>query len=388
MQAVDKLKLAMNETKSRLIERDEVVDLLATALIAEANMLLIGPPGAAKSAVFGDFFGRIEARRGFFALTKGSTPETVIGPMSINELKEHDRFKYNTTGMLPDVELGFVDEVFKGNALTRNAILQVLNERVLFNGGEVQPCPLIMCGAASNEYPDHREDAAFYDRFLVRYEVDFISDHSLRMQMARMALARGKQFAQATPVVGLDEIRHLHALRRKVTIPAEIDDAVLELYNTINALGHEQRIGDRRFAETFGLVAASTVLHGRDTATRDDLAVFAHTAWTTPDSRRDVQQAVIRIVSPEVADMTTMYDEIEAGFEQFLTEKTEADKNQEFGRILVAARQFGQTSQHNIARMEQLLATMEQNGQNTSRARSLYIRAKSRLDEVSRAITA
>src|SRR5690606_30745968 len=133
-----------------VLERDELIDLIGLSLVAGQHIFVAGPPGVAKSTVFFEIFSGIgDAKQGFFALTKGSTPEMVVGPMSPRALKEEDRFRFNVEGMLPDVDLALIDEVFKGNALTRHAMLQVLNERIFFNGGEIVSCPLLMAGATS-----------------------------------------------------------------------------------------------------------------------------------------------------------------------------------------------------------------------------------------------
>ena len=95
MSALAQLNTITAQLKTSYIARDEVIDYLKYSLVAQSHVLVIGPPGAAKSAIFGDFFAHLEGRKGFFALTKGSTPETLVGPMSLRAIKEEDTFRYN-----------------------------------------------------------------------------------------------------------------------------------------------------------------------------------------------------------------------------------------------------------------------------------------------------
>ena len=96
-------------------ERKDVIDGSLAAILAGEHVLLIGPPGTAKSALVraiaqafgGSYFERL--------LTKFSTPEEIFGPISLKAL-EQDRFARVTAGKLPEAEFAFVDEIFKSNS--------------------------------------------------------------------------------------------------------------------------------------------------------------------------------------------------------------------------------------------------------------------------------
>lgn len=113
-------------------ERQVVIDGALAAVLAGEHVLLLGPPGTAKSALVrslaqafgGTYFERL--------LTKFSTPEELFGPVSLKGL-ESDHFTRVTTGMLPEAEFAFVDEVFKANSAILNALLSVVNERLFHN---------------------------------------------------------------------------------------------------------------------------------------------------------------------------------------------------------------------------------------------------------------
>ena len=54
MEAETALATVRRELKQRFVERDEIVDGLLIALLARQHVLLIGPPGSAKSMLARD----------------------------------------------------------------------------------------------------------------------------------------------------------------------------------------------------------------------------------------------------------------------------------------------------------------------------------------------
>src|SRR5438128_354062 len=152
-----KFQTTRRELAAALIERDEEVDVVLTALIAQEHPLFVGVPGTAKSLLLDSVMGWMGGRRFTILLTKFSTPEELFGPVSVAGLKE-DRYRRITAGRLPEADGCFLDEVFKGSSAILNTLLRVLNERTFDNGGEAVPVPLRLCVAASNEWPQAQEN--------------------------------------------------------------------------------------------------------------------------------------------------------------------------------------------------------------------------------------
>src|SRR4051812_22993827 len=161
-----KLYQLRTDLADRFPERKQAIDGALFSILACEHVLLIGPPGTAKSALAraiaqtfsGVYFERL--------LTKFSTPEELFGPISLKAL-EQDRFARVVTGKLPDAEFAFVDEIFKGNSAILNSLLTVVNERVFHNDGAPVQCPLVTLFGASNELPEGKELEALFDRFLL-----------------------------------------------------------------------------------------------------------------------------------------------------------------------------------------------------------------------------
>src|SRR3954465_15810494 len=105
-----KFATTRKELSAALIERDDEVDLVLTALVAQEHVLLVGPPGCAKSLLLDSLMAWMNGRRFSILLNRFTTPEEILGPISVSGLKS-DVYRRVTTGKLPEADLAFVDEV-------------------------------------------------------------------------------------------------------------------------------------------------------------------------------------------------------------------------------------------------------------------------------------
>src|ERR1700748_3402445 len=148
-------------------DKEKVIRLLLVSVAAGEHMLLVGPPGTAKSALVRTFARLIDARYFEYLLTRFTEPNEIFGPVDIQAFRA-GKYERRTEGMLPSAEVVFLDEVFKSNSAILNALLTLLNERRYTSGGVVLECPLLSCFGASNEVPNDENLTAIFDRFLLR----------------------------------------------------------------------------------------------------------------------------------------------------------------------------------------------------------------------------
>src|SRR3954453_9762960 len=97
---VAKLAAIRHDLARVLVDRDDEIDLALTALLAGEHVLLVGPPGCGKSLLLDSVLAWTGGTRFTVLLTKFTTPEELMGPVSLAGLKE-DRYVRVTTGKLP-----------------------------------------------------------------------------------------------------------------------------------------------------------------------------------------------------------------------------------------------------------------------------------------------
>src|SRR5438270_13316959 len=192
--------------KERFVGRDEVIDLISLALVAGEHLFLHGPPGTAKSALIRHFAGAVQGRYFEYMLTRFSEPNEIFGPVDIARLREGTVVTV-TTGMLPEAEFVFLDELFNANSAILNNLLTVLNERVYRRGAESHALPMLSLFSASNYLPDDEALRALFDRFLLRCHVDQLRRDAMpRLRLVGWELERA---APPVPTVSAADLRTL-----------------------------------------------------------------------------------------------------------------------------------------------------------------------------------
>jgi len=305
----EKFALARKELAAALIERDEEVDLVLTALVANEHALLVGPPGSGKSLLLDSLLAWTGGSKFSILLTKFTTPEEVFGPVSLAGLKE-DRYVRVTAGKLPEADFAFVDEVWKASSAVLNTLLKVLNERTYDAGdGVARRVPLRLCVAASNEWPapdTGKELAALLDRFLLRTTVS-----PIRSLAGRQRLLWTRDHApRLTTTVTPAEVGQ--ARRRALALPWS-GEAREALEAVLHELAKEGvRPGDRRQHKTVGVVQAFAYLCGADAVDPEHLEVARHTLWDDPQEQPQVAARVIaRVANPVGMRVTQLLLEVE-----------------------------------------------------------------------------
>lgn len=256
--------------KERFVDRDEVIDLIALALVAGEHLFLYGPPGTAKSALIRQFSQAVLGRYFEYMLTRFSEPNEIFGPIDIVKLRQGEVVTV-TRGMLPEAEFVFLDELFNANSAILNNLLTVLNERIYRRGAETHHLPLLSAFSASNHLADDDSLKALFDRFLLRCHVDNLPRASTaRLLTAGWAL---EQQGGAPTGVSADDLREL-AQRIYATDLGGIRDLYTEVIHKVRDLG--VGLSDRRAVKVQKLLAASAVLCERNRAEPSDLWVLRY----------------------------------------------------------------------------------------------------------------
>src|SRR3989475_5390064 len=277
MTPLETLARVRDELEQAFVERSEVIEGALVALLSRSHVLLIGPPGTAKSMLADELCRRVDGARYFqWLLTKFTTPEEVFGAVSLKAL-EADEYRRVTTAKLPEAHIAFLDEVFKANSSILNAILTLVNERRFHNGRIVETVPLLTLFGATNELPEDDELLALHDRFLLRFVVDYVSEdfRFLKLLQARPATSR--------TTLSLADLRAARAEAEALPVPASVLRAIADIRRE---LGRKSIVAsDRRWAQAVGLLRARAYLAGRAAVSEQDLPFLEHVLWRDPAER-------------------------------------------------------------------------------------------------------
>jgi len=285
------------------VDKQRLIDLMTISAVAQEPLLLVGPPGTAKSDLvlkFKDALG-LEATDYFeYMLTRFTEPSEVLGPIDINLLRE-GRYVRRERGKLPTACLVFLDEIFKSNSAILNSLLTIINERKFYQDGVPQPVKLKILFAATNEIPEQTELGALKDRFCLKAACRSVGDDrftdlidaGLALQTHRDLNQRPWAEAHASLGDFLKAHRYLSMLmgRRERNARGELvgdrevyfkDDILREFRRVLKTLVREDKVfvSDRKIIKLYRLLRTRAwVLHGGNVE-RQDLELLSYLGET------------------------------------------------------------------------------------------------------------
>ncbi|MBE7491617.1 MAG: AAA family ATPase [Planctomycetes bacterium] len=281
--------------KSRFVGRDEVIELIALAVVAGEHLFLYGPPGTAKSALIRHFAQSVNGAYFEYMLTRFSEPNEIFGPVDIARLRE-GVVATITENMLPRAEFAFLDEIFNANSAILNNLLTVLNERTYRRGAELHHLPLLSLFSASNSLPEDDTLRALFDRFLLRCHVANLP----RNRMADL-LRAGWELERpqtAKHAVTSNELRTLAAQLQDVDL-SSVADLYADTVFKLRDLGID--FSDRRAVKAQKLLAASALLCARRRVEPGDLWVLRY-VWDREEQIGPLRALVNGILDRHTGD--------------------------------------------------------------------------------------
>lgn len=282
---------------SHFLDKQEIIRLLIISAIAGEHMVLVGPPGTAKSALIRMFARLVNASYFEYLLTRFTEPNEIFGPVDIRAFRD-GRYTRRTDKMLPQAEIVFLDEIFKSNSAILNSLLTVINERRYSNGPEIVEVPLISLYAASNEAPNDDNLSAMFDRFLLRVlskNLDSYHFHELLNRGVANEIRKMSGNDDAVkPVISAAELRHLQRdFGRYMNFPEDFMAKYKGLVFQIRSEG--VTVSDRRAVKLLKLFAASAIFEGRKQVNDSDFFILRH-MWNNLDQAELLEEIVNPVV--------------------------------------------------------------------------------------------
>ena len=304
----ERIQSLLQEMSKGIYEKDTELAMSLLAAVAGESLILLGPPGVAKSMVARRVKAAFHRGKSFeYLMSRFSTPDEIFGPVSISKLKDSDKYERSIEGYLPTADVVFLDEIWKAGPAIQNTLLTVMNEKLFRNGDKEIHVPLKLLVAASNELPAQGEGLeALWDRFIIRMECGNIKQEKNFNAMLTDEQGEGNAEIPSELQIKEDEYQEW---TRKIDLIA-IPERVLKCIATIRkALGsvavdfsderHDVYVSDRRWKKIARLMRASALVNDRNEVTVADLVPMFHCLWQEPGEANDVRRIIIRTLFNE-----------------------------------------------------------------------------------------
>ena len=352
----DKMLAVKADVNAEVAEREELVELIAVALLTRNNLFILGKPGQAKSYSINLFRRHITGARQFerllskqtdeeqlfgridlASLIPGSVPESVFsGDPAYQEMKTAlnaalddcrgfpaysspmDKVKeltdkmeayrkavsalhtaepaVNTSGKIPESEIVFLDECFKANDGVLNSLLTALNERKYTNEGHTYDIPVISFFGASNEIPNFADpQEKILEALYDRLQIKVVTEN-IEDRGKRLATLKNKQSGlagQVSAAITLDELLAMQGEVSAIPVPDAINELADDILCELRRNG--LTVSDRKYLNYYPLAQAKAWLDGHDKVTPKDLLILKCYLWDKPADRAVVENVLNRL---------------------------------------------------------------------------------------------
>ena len=333
---LERFKQLLGEMNRGIYEKETEISLSLLAALAGESIILLGPPGVAKSMVARQLKTAFREAQSFeYLMSRFSTPDEIFGPVSIQKLKTSDTYERAVEGYLPTADVVFLDEIWKAGPAIQNTLLTVINEKIFRNGNREMHLPLKLLVAASNELPAKGEGLeALWDRFVIRIESRPIK---LEKNFRAMLLESHADFSRSTRVLGhadfadnadfsgsmgksgstdfsdlkitAEEYAEWAEKICKIGVKEEVLDAISAIRKSLRAVNVDEAaerrniyVSDRRWKNIVRLLRTSAFMQDREEVDICDLLPIYHCLWQEPEERDAIRNIVIRALFSPFAD--------------------------------------------------------------------------------------
>ena len=333
---LERFKQLLGEMNRGIYEKETEISLSLLAALAGESIILLGPPGVAKSMVARQLKTAFRDAQSFeYLMSRFSTPDEIFGPVSIQKLKTSDTYERAMEGYLPTADVVFLDEIWKAGPAIQNTLLTVINEKIFRNGNREMHLPLKLLVAASNELPAKGEGLeALWDRFVIRIEsrpikleknframlldshADFLGPTDFTDSTDFSGFTGGLGHADFADNADFSDLKitseeYAEWTERidKIGVKIEVLDAISAIRKSLRAVNVDEAaerrniyVSDRRWKNIVRLLRTSAFMQDREEVDICDLLPVYHCLWQEPEERDAIRNIVIRALFSPFAD--------------------------------------------------------------------------------------
>ena len=327
---IERFKLLLQEMNRGIYEKETEISLSLLAALAGESIILLGPPGVAKSMVARQLKTAFREAQSFeYLMSRFSTPDEIFGPVSIQKLKTSDTYERAVEGYLPTADVVFLDEIWKAGPAIQNTLLTVINEKIFRNGNREMHLPLKLLVAASNELPAKGEGLeALWDRFVIRIESRPIKLEKnframlleVKSEEQRASEVKSEEQGVKKQSSAAEEKANSNAITAeeyagwteridKIGVKIEVLDAISAIRKSLRAVNVDEAaerrniyVSDRRWKNIVRLLRTSAYMQDREEVDICDLRPIYQCLGQEPEERDAIRNIVIRALFSPFAD--------------------------------------------------------------------------------------
>ena len=306
----ERFEQLLREMNRGIYEKETEISLSLLAALAGESVILLGPPGVAKSMVARQLKTAFRDAQSFeYLMSRFSTPDEIFGPVSIQKLKTSDTYERTVDGYLPTADVVFLDEIWKAGPAIQNTLLTVINEKLFRNGNREIHLPLKLLVAASNELPAKGEGLeALWDRFVIRIESRPIRQEKNFRKMLLEVKSEERRVKNPT-AISAEEYQEWSKEISGIGVGEEVLDAISSIRKSLRAVNVDEAaerrniyVSDRRWKNIVRLLRTSAFMQDREEVAICDLLPIYHCLWQEPEERDAIRNIVVRALFAPFAD--------------------------------------------------------------------------------------
>lgn len=318
---LERFQRLLRDMNRGIYEKETEISLSLLAALAGESVILLGPPGVAKSMVARQLKTAFRDARSFeYLMSRFSTPDEIFGPVSIQKLKSSDTYERAVEGYLPSADVVFLDEIWKAGPAIQNTLLTVINEKIFRNGNREMRLPLKLLVAASNELPAKGEGLeALWDRFVIRIESRPIRQEknfrSMLLEVENLSEVKSEEQSSAAEgeansnVITAEEYAEWSENINKIGVKENVLDVISVVRKSLRTVNVDEAaerrniyVSDRRWKNIMRLLRTSAFMQDRAEVDVCDLLPIYHCLWQEPEERDAIRTLVIRALFASHAD--------------------------------------------------------------------------------------
>ncbi len=278
----------MNEVAKAIVEKDDVIQRLMLAVLADGHVLFEDFPGLAKTLMAKSFASALGCDFKRVQFTPDLLPADITGAFILN--RSTSEFQLRKGPIFTNILLA--DEINRAPPKTQSALLEAMQERQTTMEGETHPLPrpfIVIATQNPIEYEGtYPLPEAQIDRFMVRLDIGYPSMKGER-EILKRRRARKTEEVSIACVSSPTQMLEMQRAIEDVHVDDGIEQYIVSIVHETRKHGQvEVGASPRGSLAIMKLASAKAAMEGRDFVLPDDvksvaISALAHRLILKPD---------------------------------------------------------------------------------------------------------